>query len=257
MCAEPEAPKIEILDPPEPGPPAQDDAIFRFRQDIIDGEHWFVALVDAVGRWRVPAEVYDGRRFVYLIHGEAFDWLVLAERLLEEVEDLVPEAEVESLVFDGVWPVEMDDAEFAERIGQSKHRAHLNYLYGVLVEETLLLSVEEEIHKENFHRPWGAADQYSEAAFQRIYGRPQSELLDEFRDTTGIDLHGRCDYQGWKAFTYFLFRQRIKGQDPARVASDTRKGLAQLSRMELAVGDRRARRGGRKVARAAARAAGI
>ncbi|MFQ5382690.1 MAG: hypothetical protein ACE5EF_13875 [Dehalococcoidia bacterium] len=257
MCAEPEAAEIEIVDPPDAGPPAQDDAVFRFRQDIISGEHWFVALVDAVGRWRLPAEVYDGRRFSFLIAGEAFDWLVLAERLLEEVEDLVPETEAEALVFDGVWPVDMDDDEFAERIGQAKHRAHLNYLYGVLVEEALLLSVEEEIHKENFHRPWGANGEYHEAAFQRIYGRPCSELLDEFRDLTGTEIRGRCDYQAWKAFTYFRFRQRIKGQDPARVASDTRKGLAQLSRMELAVGERRDRKRGRRVARTAAKAAGI
>ena len=43
----------------------------------------------------------------------------------------------------------------------------------------------------------------------------------------------------WKAFTYWLFKQRLRRQDKARVASDTRKGLAQFTRMELAVSERR------------------
>ena len=34
---------------------------------------------------------------------------------------------------------------------------------------------------------------------------------------------------------YWLFKFRVKNQEPARVASDTRKALAQLSAMELAV----------------------
>lgn len=250
-------PEIEIEDPPEAQLPVESDVIFKFRQDILAGEDWFVALVEAVGRWTVPEEVYDGRHFAYLIGGEAFDWLVLAERLLEEVDDLVPEKEAEGLIFEGRWPVDMDDDEFASKLGQSKHRAHLNYLYGVLVEESLLLSVEEEVHKENFHRPWGQTSLYHEVAFQRIYGHPRAELLDEFRDTTGLELRDRCEYQGWKAFTYFLFKQRIKGQDPARVASDTRKGLAQLNNMELAVTERRSTRPRRSVAKAAAEAADI
>jgi hypothetical protein len=32
-------------------------------------------------------------------------------------------------------------------------------------------------------------------------------------------------------FTYWLFKHRVNNSDPARVASDTRKGLAMLSRL--------------------------
>jgi hypothetical protein len=33
------------------------------------------------------------------------------------------------------------------------------------------------------------------------------------------------------AFTYWLFKRRVSRADPARVASDTRKGLRQLERI--------------------------
>lgn len=246
----------EVIEPSDASLPAPHDVVFRFRQDIIEGVHWFEALVDAVGRWRVPFEVFDGRQYAYLVDGEAFDWLVLAERLLEEADDLVPEADIEALLFEGTWPLDMDEADFASRIGQAKHRAHLNYLYGVLVEEALQLSVEEEIHKENFHRPWGQDRRYDESAFERIYGITRDEAVEEYREETGRVLPERVGYQAWKAFTYFLFKRRLKGQDPARVASDTRKGLAQLSRMEMAVGERRAAQRSRGIAAAAAEAAG-
>jgi len=52
-------------------------------------------------------------------------------------------------------------------------------------------------------------------------------------------LGSRIAYADWQAFTYWLFKLRLKRQDKARVASDTRRGLAQLTRMELAVSERR------------------
>ena len=37
---------------------------------------------------------------------------------------------------------------FGEAIGPAKHRAHLNYVYGVAVEEALQLVIEQEVLKE-------------------------------------------------------------------------------------------------------------
>ena len=219
--------------------PATDEAILRMRQSVIHGQHWFEALLDAVGRWRVPEETIGERTFRYLVLGEAFDWLLLAERLLDEMPDLVPPRESAALLFHNRWPIELDDADFAERLGPAKHSAHLNFLYGVLVEEALQLSIEEEIHKENRNRPWGQDRRVDESMYERVYGRTRTELFALHYVETGVLLRRDIPYAEWKAFTYWLFKQRLKLQDKARVASDTRKGLAQLTRMELAVSERR------------------
>ncbi|GIW13542.1 MAG: hypothetical protein KatS3mg062_0981 [Tepidiforma sp.] len=223
-----------------PGLPAPDEIVLRMRQAITGGQHWFEALLDAVARWRLPEETIDGRRFRYLIAGEAFDWLLLAERLLDAVADLVPPSDRDALLWHNRWPADadIDDAEFARRIGPAKHSAHLNYLYGVLVEEALQLSVEEEIHKEIRARVWGFDQRVDETMYQRIYGKSRDELLALHYEETGIWLRGDVALCDWKAFTYWLFKRRLKSQDRARVASDTRKGLAQLTRMELAVSQR-------------------
>ncbi len=219
--------------------PAPDETILRMRHAVISGQHWFEALLDAVGQWRVPFETIGERDFRYLVHGEAFDWLLLAERLLDEMPDLVPAREADRLLFEGRWPVEMDDEEFARRLGTAKHSAHLNFLYGILVEEALQLSIEEEIHKENRNRPWGLDTRVDESMLERVYGKSREELFALYYEETGTMLRRDVPYGEWTAFTYWLFKQRLRRQDKARVASDTRKGLAQLTRMELAVSERR------------------
>lgn len=219
--------------------PAVDEVVFRMRQAVAGGQHWFEAVLDAVKAWRQPSEMVGDRAYQYLLLGEAFDWLLLGERLLDEMPDLVPSHETDALIFENRWPLELDDAQFAARIGQSKHSAHLNYMYGVLVEEALQLSIEEEIHKENRNRPWGQDPRVDETMFERVYGKARIELFALYYEETGTFLRGDIVLAEWKSFTYWLFKQRLKRQDKARVASDTRKGLAQLTRMELAVSERR------------------
>ena len=230
----------DVLDEDElSDPPAQDDIVLKLRAEIRGGNSWFPPLLDAVGRWRLPEEMVGSRTYRYLIHGEAFDWLLLAERLLDEVADLVPSAESDALLFKGVWPEGVDDDEFARRLGPVKHSAHLNFLYGVLVEEALQIRIEEEIHKENYSRAL-ARDPVNDATmFRRVYGKPREELVADYYQESGVMLGGDLPHADWLAFTYWLFKTRLKRQDKARVASDTRKGLAQLSRMELAVSRRR------------------
>jgi hypothetical protein len=222
-----------------PNLPAPDETVFWLRQAIRGGAHWFEALLDAVARWRLPEETTERRHYRYLLRGEAFDWLLLAERLLDDVRDLVPPDEVEALLWENRWPVELDDDEFALRLGPTKHSAHLNYLYGVLVEEALQLSVEEEIYKEVRSRAWGFDVRADETMYQRVYGKSREELFALYYEATGTRLGGDVAYADWKSFTYWLFKLRLSRQDKARVASDTRKGLAQLTRMELAVSERR------------------
>ena len=229
----------EEVEQDSPWLPAPDETLLRFRQAVRNGEDWFVALLDAIGRWRVPSEEIGDRVYDYLPGGEAFDWLLLAERIIDEAPDLIPRANSDRLLFEGHWPSEIDDEEFATRIGPVKHSAHLNFLYGILVEEALQLSVEEEIHKENRNRPWGQDTRVDQTMLERVYDKPREELFSQYYTETGIFLRERLSHAQLKAFTYWLFKFRLRRQDKARVASDTRKGLAQLTRMELAASERR------------------
>lgn len=236
-----------------------DDPLATFLADIASGEPWFPAVMRAIAAWRRPEEIVGQRRYRYLIGGEAFDWLLLAERLIEAAGDAIPEEEARRLLFDaqppeseslaGAMPNDsaprtIADDRLRELIGDAKHRAHLNYLYGVIVEEALQYAVELEVSKErvtvSIRDP-----RYDEAAwdpvYQRIYGEPRMALLRQFREEQGVPWTKHISLTELREFMYWLFKWRVKNQEPARVASDTRKALAQLSQMEAAARRTRAR----------------
>src|SRR5256714_2508725 len=216
----------------------------HFRSALAAGDRWFDALMQAVGLWERPEEIVDGRRYRYLIGGEAFDWLLLAERLIEDAAGRVPERDAERLLFEGRAPEEIDDERLRELIGASKHRAHLNYLYGVVVEEALQYAVELEITKERRTLQSAEGEPARDPIYERIYERPRTELLAEFRDAEGFAHASAISLSELREFMYWLFKYRVRMCEPARVASDTRKALAQLSAMGGAV-----RRCGRGVGR--------
>ena len=218
----------------------------QFHARLRAGTPWFDALLDCIRDWDVPRETADGREYVYLIEHEAFDWLLLAERICDSAPaGLLPLAEVEALLFDEAPPVPLSEPEFQERLGTAKYWAHLNFLYGVRVEQALHLAIERVLQKERsgieFSHARGDLDG---DVFGRIYGTRQADLLREYRAAIHRD-HAdpeRIEHSEWQAFTYWLFRRRLERQDPARVASDTRQGMEMLYELEAAKQRRHRRR---------------
>jgi hypothetical protein len=203
-------------------------AIDHLKEAVGGGRHWYLALLEAIKLWSSPEECYDGRHRRYLIGGEAFDWLTLAERLCGEVAGLIPEAELTALLFRDQAPVELTKDDFKELIGESKYKAYLNYLYGVLLEEVLLQATTEEIRKtKRVSGLTGDAGVVNEA-YQQIYGANEEDLLDRFRREKHLPKSKSLILGEAKEFTYWLFKLRLYTSDKSRAASDTKKALTKL-----------------------------
>jgi hypothetical protein len=203
------------------------EIIAEFRRALGRGEqHWFAALLHAVRAWPLPAENVNGRHYQYLIGGEAFDWLLLAERLLGEVDGLVPEDETDALLFHGELPLDTTEEELQRLLG-AKGAAYRNFFYGVRVEEGLQLAVESEVLKERQSRVWDNGH-LDDEVFQRIYGRARRELFAEYREKSDLPDSREVSLAEFNDFTYWLFKYRVHNSDPARTASDTRKAVAHL-----------------------------
>jgi len=203
-------------------------SIKHLKESIAKGKHWYLALLEAIRLWDSHEEDYNERHYRYLIDNESFDWLVLAERLCEEVTEFIPEKERIDLLFFDQPPVDLPKDEFKKLIGNAKHQAYLNYLYGVLVEEFLLLAVIEEIRKRNRSLGLTRDGEITDEAYQRIYGATQSEMLTRFRKEKGYPRGKSISVGEAKEFTYWLFKQRLKKCDKSCVASDTKKALEKM-----------------------------
>jgi len=205
-------------------------AISHLRAGVSSGRHWYLALLEAVAFWDLDEELHNDRYFRFLIDGEAFDWFLLAERLLPEVDDSIPEAEVEALLFLGRAPLQLEEDEMRRLMGGSKYRAYLNYWYGITVEEALILAVEREVRKARRSRNSKEDHDLEEEVYGRVYGQPHSLLLKEFCAGRRYSIENGMPFTYLKEFTYWLFKYRLRNSDKVRIASDTRKGLDELQR---------------------------
>ena len=133
------------LKSPTPPPATANQVISRLRREISGGRPWYPALLAAIRSWELAEETHDGRRYHYLIAGEALDWLLLAERLCQAVDSLLPRKEKEALLFHGRPPLELTREQFKELLGDARYGQYLNYFYGITVEEALFLAVQDEV----------------------------------------------------------------------------------------------------------------
>ena len=210
--------------------PASDATVVRYlEQAISGGKHWYIALLEAIGLWTAAEEIHKERRYCYLVAGEAFDWLLLAERLCEAVDGLLPDDEKVALLFHGQPPLNLTTDKFKELIGSSKYRQYLNYFYGITVEEALILAVWEEVRKERRTLGYNNEHGIVNEVYRRIYGATKTVLLKHFRKEKGYPSLKSISLTELKEFTYWLFKYRLKQCDKARIASDTKKALHQLN----------------------------
>ncbi len=208
------------------------DALLHLRTALAAGTPWQRAILEAIGRWTITKETLDGREYRYLLQGEAFDWLLLAERLCADVDGAIPKEEEERFLFSGQMPGAVDEEQFRDYLGLSKFRAYMNFRYGVVLEETLQLVAEEEIRKSHFSRSYSDNDELIEEAYVHLYQKPRSELLKTFQKETRKDRRRNLTLSDLKEFTYWLHKRRINLWDPARVASDTTKAIRQLDLLQ-------------------------
>jgi len=212
------------------------EAIRYLEQAITSGKHWYMALLEAIGLWTTAEETCNGRSYRYLIAGEAFDWLLLAERLCQTVDGLLPHDEKIALLFYGQPPLNLAKKKFKELIGSGKYHQYLNYFYGITVEQALILAVQDEVRKER--RIWGYNGEHDTVneVYRRIYGATKAILLKRFRHDKAYPQLRSISLTELREFTYWLFKYRLKQCDKAKVASDTKKALDWL-RQQRSISD--------------------
>lgn len=203
-----------------------------------DPGNWKQSVLEAVGLWPESSEDIEGKSFSYLIGGEAFDWRLLASRVLRSIENGPPESEWQAWLDTPDLFGGFGEPEFMRILGVDKSRGSLSFFYGVTVEQGLIVAAREEIAKRRVASGRAPSDDRCDEVYYRLYGNDREGLWDEFcaetglSETTGESLNPpEASLSQDDSFMYWLFKRRMEQSDPARVASDTRKGLAQLEKM--------------------------
>ena len=190
------------------------DLISIFHQSIINGNDWVKELLNVIKYWNIPEELVGKFTYKYLLQKEAFDWKMLANRIINESRDLISANEAHELLFN---------------IGFDKYTGHLNYFYGIITEECLLYAVEEEIQKERYSNGLTNYANVTSEAYKKIYGYSEKTLINQFQKMNYGETRDIREVTELKEFTYWLFKLRINTKDSSRIASDTAKGLKKFN----------------------------
>lgn len=204
------------------------EAIRHLKESVAAGKHWYISILEAIKLWNSREEDYKGRHLNYLIDNEAFDWLLLVERLTDEISDYIPEDQKVALLFFDKPPLSLSKEDFKKIIGIAKYKAYLNYTYGVLVEEALVTAVMEEVRKEKRSVGSSSDSGVRDKAFTRIYSGDEQALLQDFIKEKRYYGKTRMSLSDMKEFYYWLFKYRMKRSEKPKIASDTRKALLYL-----------------------------
>ncbi|MBE13588.1 MAG: hypothetical protein CL744_08420, partial [Chloroflexi bacterium] len=92
----------------------------------------------------------------------------------------------------------------------------------------LLQAVTAEIEKRFYASGRRYHVDHSDESHFRIYRTTMTELLESYREECSLPDIDSFTLTEQKEFTYWLFKVRLKVSDKAKIASDTRKGLAFL-----------------------------
>ena len=204
------------------------EVVSRLRGRIEAGEHWHHAMLASVAEWPLEEEIIDGERFVYLIDGEALDLTRVYDRLSMEIADLVPDEELEDLLVHGRSSSGPSREDMRNLMGIDRYKAYLTFIYGVLVEELVVLAVLQDLRRKRRASGLTRYDANLDDAYTYVYGETRRALLNRFRRERGLPQRRSIDLTRLQEFRYWLFKLRLKTSDKSRVASDTKRALLLL-----------------------------
>ena len=205
------------------------DLIRIFQQSVINGNDWIKELLNVIKYWNIPEELVGKFTYKYLLQKEAFDWKMLANRIINVSRDLIPAKDAHELLFNNIITNGYTSNSFKQAIRFDKYTVHLNYFYGIITEECLLYAVEEEIQKERYSNGLTNYANVTSEAYKKIYGYSEKTLINQFQKLNYGETRDTREVTELKEFTYWLFKLRINTKDSSRIASDTAKGLKKFN----------------------------
>ena len=220
-----------------------DDLVQQFADNPSD---WQITLLKTVAAWPKENERAYDETFHYFVGGEAFNWKRLAERIATQLTEEGHSAVSTEDIFDwlgdtGVFG-RLGEENFRRILGVDGWRAHLNFFYGVHIEQCLIAAIQSRIQKRRYGNGLPPSDASSDRAYLGLYEETEETLWQQFLDENSArlaDLIAESPEETRtigldEEFTYWLFKRRIENTNAAQVADETRRALEMLTRINTA-----------------------
>ena len=206
----------------------ENDLINKFSD--INEKNYQTNILSMIRLWKIKKNSH----YDYLVGNEALNWKRLAVQILNNIkikENLLIEI-YQWLSIPEIYSG-LSEFQFRQLIGFEKYTSYLSYFYGVLIERSILCYVERENYKKRISNGKSTVNVLN-VSYEHIYGFSFINLYEEYCKKSAILNKKHYEYDD-ENFTYYCFKKRIKDSEPAKLASDTKKGtifLQELMRSE-------------------------
>lgn len=164
------------------------------------------------------------------ISGEAFNWKLSLKHYYSKFDNL---NELDSYLFTAYDFSHKERNQIKRIMGSKLYSAHLNYFYGVVVENAIREVLRSEMEKKRGYLDHDNYFVINEKIFRLIYGKKIEDLWAEFCSNERL---GERSYYvpnkiyslEYDSFTYWLSKKRIKLCAPELNASLISRGLGYL-----------------------------
>jgi len=204
------------------------DLINKFSD--INEKNYQTNILSMIRLWKIKKNSH----YDYLVGNEALNWKRLAVQILTNInikEKLLIEI-YQWLSIPEIYSG-MSEFEFRYLMGYEKYNSYLSYFYGVLIERSILCCVERENYKKRISNGKSTVNVLN-VSYEHIYGYSFLHLYEEYCKKSSVSNEKQYEYDD-ENFTYYCFKKRIEDSEPAKLASDTKKGtifLQELMRSE-------------------------
>ena len=192
--------------------------------DSFDSDELLVeTFMKIIGQWPLKSENFDNIEYQYWVNDEAFNWHLLASRLIFSITETTNKQILNELLHSTYLLPGSDQGKIINLFPPDKYRAHLNFIYGVVLEEVIICFNEMEKHKDvinQFH-----ASDVINAVYLDLYGYNFSEFIRIYEFEKKIKLDKFDSLYSHYDFLYWSWKYRLKKSTPEKIAYDSQSGI--------------------------------
>jgi len=205
---------------------------------LIQGFDWQDVVLEAIKVWHIPEERKGNHKFIYLILGEAFNWIRLATRIINACQIKASNKQINDFLFNGYIPANLSEYEFRSKIGDIKYKGWQNYYYGVMVEQCVVELSKSNMIKKAYASGVRITEQNLDSVFKETYGDYLDVLwrrfnLNNHKNNKKYYLPKTTGESDSEQFTYWLFKLRLSRSAPEVFASRTKEALKYLDNVKM------------------------
>ena len=197
--------------------------INELNNNFDSNESLINTFLKIIGQWPLKSEIIKNIEYQYWINDEAFNWYLLASRIIASVKHQQNIKKLDHFLSTVYFLPGSDQRIIINLFPPDNYRAHLNFIYGDILEEVIICFNEIEKNKDVLNQ-FNLADSIN-SVYLDLYGISYTEFIRLYEFETKTKLDQFDTLYSYYNFLYWSWKYRLKKSTPEKIAHDSQSGI--------------------------------